>query len=396
MKCFGLLLAAVAAKIHSETPIIIGSATQNIGNAFAVTATSPKSKVCPVANQLCITASYDSTETCFNVHSAYDGWTAIGFSSSGMRNAEIYAGWKNTTGGYTVASLQSGNNKIQPGKQSQQVAKAVPLFDLPIPSFAKFSFAFCKPAGSGISISPNQGYIYATCTAAPTGSINTADANFDYHDGPRNSFQYDFTNTNGGSTDPGASVGGPILNPNQSFTIKSVYLLHGALMWIAWIVSPFIGIFIARYMKSKLGHNWYRLHVFFMGFCTILFTLGGFVLIFLYQQPPHFQGSTHVILGLAVTIVSVLQGILGFISNYTFDPERTSVPWVDIAHWWVGRFLFVAAIVNVYLGVLIYENNGFEVVLAAKIGHFVILAIGVLVMAWGQFKYGADIHVKNE
>ena len=384
MKLLPLFRSVLAAEIISEQPLLVGSAY--------IDSSSPIASYCPISGQICIAVSYDTAETCFTVHSAQEGWAAVGFGENGMLNAEIYAGWKNTTSGFTVASLQSGSSKIQPGKQAQQVARPVSLF-YSAPAFAKFSFAFCKPIGSGKPISAGQQYIYATCSLAPTGSIDTADANFDVHDGPHGSFLYDFTNSSAPIPNPN---GQPILSPNLKFTIQTVYLLHGILMWIAWMVSPFLGIFIARYMKSKLGHNWYRLHVFFMGFCTIMLTLGSFVLIFLYQRPPHFSNSIHAVLGLVVVIVCVIQGVLGFLSNLWFDPDRMSVPVIDMAHWWVGRLVFVAGIINSYLGILIYETNGFSVSVIVKVIHFVVLALGFSIMAGAQLKYGPDIHIKDD
>ena len=393
LKVVSALISIAASVATSQKVLLTGSAPTIEGVSAYISADAPKVRHCPISD-ICVTAQFDASETCFTVHSFYQGWTAIGFSTQGMLNAEIYASWTNSTGGYTVASLQTGGVRIKPTQQVTQVARAVPVFDLPAPSFAKFSFAFCKPSGTGASITASQSYILAASTRAPTNAIDTADANFDVHNGPSQSFKVDFTKQGNGS--PGGTVSGPILTPSNSFPLQAVYVLHGILMWIAWIVSPFIGIFIARFMKSKLGHTWYTLHRLFMGVSTILFTVAAFVLILLYKRPPHFQGSFHFLLGLLVTIGCILQGVLGYISNATFDPERASVPLVDFAHWWLGRLLFIAGIVNVYLGILIYEENGFTVSLFVKVIHFVVLGAGFALMAFGQWKYGQDLHVKNE
>jgi len=44
--------------------------------------------------------------------------------------------------------------------------------------------------------------------------------------------------------------------------------------------------------------------------------------------------------------------VVGVISHVKFDPHRLTVPvWPDQIHWWLGRLLWVAALVNLFLGV---------------------------------------------
>lgn len=37
-------------------------------------------------------------------------------------------------------------------------------------------------------------------------------------------------------------------------------LWHGGLMLVAWLLFPAIAVFVARFLKSTLGHTWFRIH----------------------------------------------------------------------------------------------------------------------------------------
>lgn len=90
-------------------------------------------------------------------------------------------------------------------------------------------------------------------------------------------------------------------------------LTHGALMFIAWIGLSSIGIVIARYYKkawpnAKLfGKDlWFVWHVTCM-FLTWLFTIIGFILIFVYRG--EWRTSAHAIMGCVVLFFTIIQPI---------------------------------------------------------------------------------------
>jgi hypothetical protein len=353
-------------------------------------AAAQTSRICPQVSGFCVTAQLSASDVCFTIHSKESGWAALGISKTGMPNAEIYAGWKNSSNQYTVASLQTGSSRNRPTLQTSQLATPLPAFDA-APSWAKTTFAFCRPLNAGRSIDANQGYIFASSDTPPTGDINSPSASIPYHSN-NGVFSFDFTKTGSGVSGP--NIGGPVLKPTDGFTIKSVYLLHGSLMWVAWIICPFVGIFIARYMKSSLGHNWFRLHVLIMGVLCICLTLASFLLIVLYRAT-HFN-SFHTILGIIITLGCVGQGILGYISDKKFTPDRPNIPWWDKLHWWAGRVLWILGIINVFLGMKNYEQNGFVLESYVVIVHWIIVGFGFALMIYGQIKFGQDNHVASQ
>ena len=65
-------------------------------------------------------------------------------------------------------------------------------------------------------------------------------------------------------------------------------------MFIAWGIAPFVGIFIARYLKDLLGVWWYRLHVGIMVGVVGGGTVIGLFVKLVYKTPPHFDSPHQV------------------------------------------------------------------------------------------------------
>jgi hypothetical protein len=259
-------------------------------------------------------------QSCFTVHSKFAGYAGIGIGTQTMKGSDMYIGYQNSTGGVTIANMK-GTGHVAPTPVG--LVTSIPLLETK-PAFSKLSFSFCKVNAN------SSNYIYAAETEKPTGNVNSQSVSLEFHTGVFDSFVLDLA----GSTTVAPSGNGAILQTNSKFTKEDVYKLHGALMLFAWSISPFIGIFIARFMKTKLGHNWYRLHVFFMGAGTFLVSFVSFILIVLYRSPPHFVGdesitTTHIMMGLLLTILVLFQVILGYISDAMFSEKRKFIPWYN-------------------------------------------------------------------
>jgi hypothetical protein len=346
---------------------------------------------CPEANSFCVSMKIVSQQTCFTVHSALDGYAAIGIGTQEMRGSDMYIGWANTTGGVTISNMRAtGRTAPTPVGLTRSIALLEPR-----PAFSKLSFSFCKANAN------TNNYIYATESSKPRGNLNSANPTISFHSGGYGAFNVDLaaSSGSGGGVSSGNNAG-PILRPSGSLTLESIYGIHGLIMFFAWCISPFLGIFIARHMKSRLGHRWYILHVFFMGIVTGLGTIAGFVLVLLFRPPPHFTAidiveRTHVLAGLIITIVMVIQIILGIMSDKLFDEKRTSIPWWDKMHWWLGRLTFLVAIVNSYLGLLAFEAS-FGLAFVYKIIFYVVIALGFISLVFGQLKFGQDNHVADD
>ncbi|KAJ3360604.1 hypothetical protein HDU91_004473 [Kappamyces sp. JEL0680] len=335
-----------------------------------------------------------SGQSCFTVHCAAKGWCGFGIGSQTMAGADIYLGWTNTTGGVQLANVK-GLGHDRPLPNSPQNAVLVALLD-PKPTWSSISYSFCRNSASP-AITAGQRYIYAYSRNAPSGNLNSPSAVFVEHD-DYNSFSVDFTSS-AGTVATGTSQGDSILQVSPGFTMETISGIHGALMWIAWSLSPFVGIFVARYGKHALGHNWFIIHKWTMGGVTTVFTIISFVLIFLYRRQPHFSSlggganDAHVKMGLAVTIGCIVQSILGILSDKWFDPSRTSIPVVDKLHWWLGRSIFLLGLVNVYFGFLAYSNQGYVFQDYIMYLYWVIVGLGFLAFIYAEIRLGSSHHV---
>ena len=64
----------------------------------------------------------------------------------------------------------------------------------------------------------------------------------------------------------------------------------------------------------------------------------------------------------------IVQIISGFVINYLYDENRVSKPWYDYVHHWFGRILSLFALVNIILGLRMFEVSFvFYVLLAAHL-----------------------------
>lgn len=135
-----------------------------------------------------------------------------------------------------------------------------------------------------------------------------------------------------------------------------------------------------------------------MGGITFLFSIVGFLVIFLYRPPQHFVGLTnmtqdvHVKAGLAVCIGVVVQVALGYLSNHLWTPDRTSIPLVDKLHWWLGRSLTVLGIAVSYMGFLVYQNNYQVLKNYYLILFWVFVGFGAALFVYGEMRIGQIHH----
>jgi hypothetical protein len=213
------------------------------------------------------------------------------------------------------------------------------------------------------NITKNSNYIWAYGSSSVISGIVPRHAVY-------GSISIDFTTMNSTSTNN--------LNDIPLFNIKNSSLIHGILMTTSWTIIPFSAIFIARYLKNIMGKWWYYTHLYLMLLATIISTI-GILFIILTSTPPHFS-NPHKIIGFVILIDSIIQVVSGFISNHLWFTERKFVPWWDKLHWWNGRILFILALANVYLGLLLMES-----VSTLFIIFFVSIGILVVVLIVGQF-----------
>jgi hypothetical protein len=368
-------------------------------NSKAVAATSPSNRFCEQSQTFCLHSQPDqkASTIVFTIHSAAQGWAGFGIGAS-MANADMYVGWRNSTGGYVI-SRRSPQGYSTPSVNPQSQGLSVVPLSVPAPPWARLAFSFKKPLDS--SITPNSQYIFAYADGRAMQPDSPA-SNFPKHSSVGKIQGVNFlsvlaTNSTGESTKSEQTK--PIIDTDAK-SYKLIIQAHGILMFIAWAVAPFLGIFIARYLKDLLGVWWYRLHLFVMLGVTGLFTLASFTLMVLYMQGRHlgvvlpegFAGNSHTRLGLVVTLITVIQVILGFVSNALWTPTRTSVPWWDKVHWWIGRLVFLFGLMNTYTGLYLYVER-YEAGPAILISFWIIVGLGLGGLVYGEWKFGQVNHV---
>jgi hypothetical protein len=199
--------------------------------------------VCLSDKFLCITSLVRSSDICFTITTSFSGWTGFGIGSSTMDKADIYVGYANSTGGSTLVHLIGSGHDVNLVSNS--------LENVGSSSNTASQFSFCRPL-QGLTESTD--YIYAASNDKLS-SPDTLTNDLPMHT-ERGSFgKVNFLLQDSKPTTTPESHS--ILKPTLNFTIQDVINLHGAMMWISWVLSPVVGIFIARFAKNALNHNWY-------------------------------------------------------------------------------------------------------------------------------------------
>ncbi|KAJ3266410.1 hypothetical protein HDU77_001021 [Chytriomyces hyalinus] len=329
------------------------------------------------------TGTRDSVKqtTSFTLYSSYTGWFAIGTGTQ-MAGSTMFVAWQNSQNKMVVSQrTASGHTEPRPATPSQSFTlESAPPAALSIPSGAKMVVTFVVPSSSNvISTAGASNFIYGVSNQKPT-DPDSATSSISEHTS-EGSFVLDVSKL-------GAVSSGAAAASNKD----GLRLGHGITMFLAWGVLPFGLIFIARYMKSKMGHAWYLTHMggFIVGVGGL--TIVGLILIELQVADgvDRFLTSTHGKIGVAMCFALMpVQWVLGFVSNALFRLDRPAVPWWDQMHWWTGRALVILGIAQIHLGLEEYDSST---------GVFVAywIWIGVVLLGlfgfFGEFKLGGVVH----
>lgn len=129
---------------------------------------------------------------------------------------------------------------------------------------------------------------------------------------------------------------------------------HGAFMLIAWMSTVSAGVIIARYFKPDwpgsniLGQKvWFQLHRILMTL-TVLLTLVGFVLPFMYRGGWSKQAGLHPYLGCVVMALAVIQPVMALFRPAPDASRRYIFNWM---HFGIGTVAQIVAVITVFLGI---------------------------------------------
>lgn len=320
----------------------------------------------------------------YTIQSRASGWIGIGVGSLYMSGATMYIAYNNGKGGITL-SQRAASGHVMPTASSVQ--EFTQLSEIPsyieLDPKASITVSFNRSLqGSSqtnpISLIGPTHHIYAYSSNRPRFPSNiTSPISFHDHFG---SFTLNLSNSSNNGSDSPAS-GLPGLSRDTLLTV------HGVCMFLAWAVFAFVGIFTARYLKTRLGHNWYRLHVACAVGGTLLLSGAGLVAVQLSFAPGSgfSMNPIHKPIGVVIAFILLpLQIMLGYVSNALWSEDRMHIPWWDTVHWWLGRGMLILAVVEMYLGLELYV--AWRVVIAMY-WVWIVLVVSVLVMFGLYYKH---------
>ncbi|KAJ3247473.1 hypothetical protein HDU78_004178 [Chytriomyces hyalinus] len=367
------------------TGMATGTATALATATVAASAQQASSKYCADSKgSFCVSASRSSELITFTVYSSQKGWVGIGTGSL-MAGSTMFVGWNNANGSAPVVSQRSASGHVMPTPDSASVFTLIETpKSLSLPATTALSFTFTVPISAKLvsTTGPSQ-FMYGVSDAAPTAPSNPSSP-FPQH----SSF--------GAFTLDVSKLGLETTGDVQAITQSTLIFAHSLVMFIAWGVLPFAGIFVARYMKQRWEKSWYAIHWCLMLFGTGALTVAGLVAVEvnLGDGVARFTKSSHAVAGAVLALgVYPAQVILGFVINALFDVERVAVPWWDHLHAWLGRLSGVLALVVMQLGLSLYGSS-----VGIVVGFWVWIVV-VLVVGFGYFGervLGASQHVVEE
>ncbi|KAJ3031221.1 UNVERIFIED_CONTAM: hypothetical protein HDU68_005827 [Siphonaria sp. JEL0065] len=344
-------------------------------------------------NHVCVVAAKVDGATEFTAYSSAKGWIAWGTGST-MKSSTMFCAWKNEVSPFNLLVSQ----RIGAGHELPEQYKGQTEFtqiDIPsyiaLPAGTSLSFSIRVPDNINV-INFNQAtrFIYAVGNTAPR-DPTSADS-FPMHDS-YGRFKLDISK-------PGDSVVSGDSHEEEEDERVDWVKVHAWCMWIGWAVCCPVAVFTARYLKNHLGHKWYILHKWIMLLVGLL-TLFAFLAILANKsqerslharhggRPRTFSRSAHKFIGKLLVFFGIpAQIALGYAINHLFRQSRVSIPWWDRLHWYTGRFIAAAALLNIHFGLLYFQASKWVVFLN------ILWIIGGSVGFWwyGERQFGGAVH----
>jgi hypothetical protein len=309
---------------------------------------------CTHSNILCVRSSELNGELQFEVEYKSTGWAAIGFGNS-MSNAKIVMMYTNENGVQDV-TLRTGMGRTLPQPDSYQEIKVFSSTLAPIRNRQMFGFALPLDTyirRGGIPM------IYAFNTN------QVIQGNLQMH--------HDF------GTIPLIDLYSTNNQISFGYSHRESAIIHGILMFVTWYFCASFGVFVARFMKVRLGSWWIRVHG-MVTWMTIFMTIANFIIMYM-GDSVHFN-SAHSIIGVLVLALAVVQGFLGIAVSKSQKPNSTIKSSSERIHMHLGRVVYFTALINIFLGInSFYEDPSMRgTIMGAYGGLLAILFILFLIV----------------
>ncbi|KAJ3238741.1 hypothetical protein HDU78_003350 [Chytriomyces hyalinus] len=337
-----------------------------------------------------VTQDLASGQVEFTLFSAARGWFGFGVSSLSdtqqMGPADVVVAFNDQSGVAQARSFLTGPSpaiqanpaRVWTKTDLNGTAPAWATIAISVTRSAAASGAGGVPISIGLDAAPNT-FIFAwsddSLTFGDNGAIGLS---------PHGANRYGIK----GRITKGASGIVPL---PAGMSRASIVLIHAVIMSISLVLLPPIAIFIAMYLREKLGSTWLSVHVGIMVGGVGLLSIIGAVIAFLFKPGPHFA-SLHQIAGMAIIVLILLQTAFGFVAKAGYNPTASAPTIMTQVHRYFGFFLYAIMIpVQIYLGFSEYKTalgTAAPMYLIAVPAVFGLLGVGMLVAGYFVLPYG--------
>ena len=159
---------------------------------------------------------------------------------------------------------------------------------------------------------------------------------------------------------------------------KLFLLVHALPLTVTWLLIVPIAIYTSLFRRYPNRNYWFPLHVILL-LLSFLVTIWAGGVGYVNSEGKHFN-NVHRKFGGATVFLCIVQILLGFYISATWDAERTSSPWRDRIHWWLGRVTVFSAYVAILSG-LFFRNFPswiISVILVLEMGCVIFYTVHIL------------------
>ncbi|CAG8524186.1 4652_t:CDS:2 [Ambispora gerdemannii] len=304
------------------------------------------------------------------------GWFGVGIGD-GMIGSYLMIAWPNSDNTITISQRKAVAH-AEPPTTDQQT-------DLNLDSSLSGvrngqMIAIIKRAvtvsGSTMTTSGEQSFVWAFSKTNP--KSNQKNARLTQHDN-KGTTSFNLVTSSSGSPATDVQTINALNSEDGLTRNQKLAIAHGSLMCGAWLITMPIGIFMARFARKLLPNAWFNLHWSIQVFGTTTLAILAYILIQLQDKVWESKYvKTHRVLGNIIFFGLLGQMVLGMIHHRLYRPDRESTPWWTKLHWWVGRTLFVLALVQIVLG---FET--YNVVTSVYVVYFTYVCFLIIALLYG-------------